>query len=224
MPDEFYQNRLYPFQEDILKAVETLNLDFYLTGGTALSRCYLEHRYSDDLDFFVNAHSDFKNQCNAIINLFKQSKWECEVVTTSGSFVRVFLKDHVLSMKVDFVNDVPFHYGKVEGFQIFHRVDNWRNILSNKISALSRMEGKDFADILFIARRYSFEWEALIREAKEKDLWVEPLEICRIIKDFPADSLLNIKWINQIDIEKVKGHLTVLHDDIFFGRTNSLAG
>lgn len=222
MPDKFYQNKLYPFQEEVLKAVESLGVDFYLTGGTALSRCYLEHRYSDDLDFFVNDHPNYKNQCNAVINIFKQSKWECEVVTTSESFVRVFLEDHSFPMKIDFVNDVPFHYGKIEGFHIFHRVDNWRNILSNKISALSRMEVKDVADILFIAQRYSFEWEDLIGEAKEKDLWVEPLEICRLIKDFPADSLMNIKWINPIDIEEVKDHVTVLHDDIFFGRENSL--
>ncbi len=26
--------------------------DFYLTGGTALSAFYLQHRYSEDLDFF----------------------------------------------------------------------------------------------------------------------------------------------------------------------------
>ncbi|MDR2095073.1 MAG: nucleotidyl transferase AbiEii/AbiGii toxin family protein [Treponema sp.] len=25
---------------------------FFLTGGTALSRAYYPHRYSDDLDFF----------------------------------------------------------------------------------------------------------------------------------------------------------------------------
>jgi predicted nucleotidyltransferase component of viral defense system len=35
---------------------------FYLTGGTALSRAYLNHRYSDDLDFFVNAVNDFETR------------------------------------------------------------------------------------------------------------------------------------------------------------------
>jgi len=33
---------------------------FYLTGGTALGRHYLKHRYSDDLDLFVNRNNDFK--------------------------------------------------------------------------------------------------------------------------------------------------------------------
>ena len=213
---------MYPFQDKVLKAIERLHVDFYLTGGTALSRCYLKHRYSDDLDFFVNDHNDFKNQCNWVITFLKKSNWECDVTSTSDSFVRVFLEDGPLSMKIDFVNDVPFHYGKLEDFSIYSKIDNWRNILSNKISALGRMEAKDIADVLFIALKYSFEWEEIILEAKEKDLWVDPLQICKIIKEFPLEFLTNIKWITDIDMDKMKGLLKILHDDISYGKSNSL--
>jgi len=223
MPEKFYQNKLYLFQDKVLKAVENLDVDFYLTGGTALSRCYLEHRYSDDLDFFVNDHPEFKEQCKKVITLFKQSKWECDVTTTTDSFVRVFLEDGALSMKIDFVNDVPFHYGYFEKSPIFHRVDNWRNILSNKICALSRVEVKDMADILFIAQKYSFEWEDIIGEAKEKDLWAEPLEISKLIKDVPIELLINIKWVSDIDIDQMRVQLKILQDDIFYGKLNSLS-
>jgi hypothetical protein len=48
-------------------------------------------------------------------------------------------------------NDVVFHAGAVEMKNGFGRVDSWRNILSNKICAMSRMEPKDYADILYIA-------------------------------------------------------------------------
>jgi len=64
MPETFYLDKLYPFQDKILKLVEQLDLEFYLTGGTALGRCYLNHRYSDDLDFFVNRHKGFKKHPN----------------------------------------------------------------------------------------------------------------------------------------------------------------
>lgn len=222
MREKSYPDKIYPFQDKVLKTVENLNVDFYLTGGTALSRCYLGHRYSDDLDFFVNDHPDFKNQCKRVVAIFQQAQWQCDVTTTSDSFVRVFLEDGGTSMKIDFVNDVPFHYGNFEKLPIFHKVDNWRNILSNKICALSRMEHKDVADIVFIALRYSFEWENIVREAKEKDLWVEPLELCKIIKDFPIESLLDIKWIFDIKIDKIINHLKILHDDIFYGKSNSL--
>ena len=45
------------------------------------------------------------------------------------------------------------------------------------------MEPKDYADILFIAGKYPFSWEDIIEEAKKKDLWVEPIEVSRIIKE-----------------------------------------
>ena len=191
--------------------------------GTALSRCYLNHRYSDDLDFFVNNHSGFKDQCNKVIAFFKQSEWDYDVATTSDTFLRLFLENDNMTMKVDFVNDVPFHYGEFEKLPIFHRVDNWRNILSNKVSALNRLEAKDIADILFTAQKYPFEWEDIILEARKKDLWVDPVEICKLIKEFPVELLLGIKWIAEIDIEKVKGAINILHDDIFYGHKNSLS-
>ncbi len=222
MPEKYYQDKLYPFQDEILDLVEKAEVDFYLTGGTALSRCYLEHRYSDDLDFFVNDHAEFKKQCDRVLSTFSQSKWESEVTTASKSFVRVMLDDQGIFMKVDFVNDVSFHYGSIDNFKIFNSVDNWRNILSNKICALSRMESKDIADILFIARRYLFHWENIIDEAKEKDLWVEPLEICKIINDFPIKLLEKLKWIVPADMEVLENMIKKLHDDIFYGRENSL--
>ena len=56
--DEFYRKRLYPFQDGILSTVRVLNTPFYLTGGTALSRHYYNHRYSDDLVIFINDDSN----------------------------------------------------------------------------------------------------------------------------------------------------------------------
>ncbi len=54
MDRSFYFDRLYPFQDEVLKVVSGLDTGLYLTGGTAASRAYLNHRFSDDLDFFTN--------------------------------------------------------------------------------------------------------------------------------------------------------------------------
>ena len=51
MPDKSYYNRLYAFQDEIMNIVQKQEVDFYLTGGTALSRCYLNHRYSDAVSY-----------------------------------------------------------------------------------------------------------------------------------------------------------------------------
>lgn len=47
---------LTPLHKKTLAAIgqTTLADSFYLTGGTALSAFYLEHRYSVDLDFFTS--------------------------------------------------------------------------------------------------------------------------------------------------------------------------
>ncbi|MBW2635846.1 MAG: nucleotidyl transferase AbiEii/AbiGii toxin family protein, partial [Deltaproteobacteria bacterium] len=142
MPETYYQKRIYPLQDKVLKKIEAASLDFYLTGGTALGRCYIKHRYSDDLDFFVNDHKEFKKQCNQAVDLLKRF-WNCNIATASASFVRIFIEEDGVSLKIDFINDVPVHYGAIEPFPVFHRVDSWRNILSNKLCALSRLEAKD---------------------------------------------------------------------------------
>lgn len=112
MPEKYYQDKVYPFQDEVLRLVQDLDVDFYLTGGTALSRCYLKHRYSNDLDFFVNDHPGFKHQCKSIISSFKESGWKCEITTTApDTFVRVMFEKEQVLLKIDFINDVPFHYG-----------------------------------------------------------------------------------------------------------------
>jgi predicted nucleotidyltransferase component of viral defense system len=62
MSENHYLNSLYPLQDSVLNTLSKLKIDFYLTGGTALGRHYLKHRYSDDLDFFLNRALDFQTQ------------------------------------------------------------------------------------------------------------------------------------------------------------------
>lgn len=55
----FYFDVLYPLQNHVVAAINKADTDFYLTGGTAASRGYLNHRFSDDLDYFVNDDNRF---------------------------------------------------------------------------------------------------------------------------------------------------------------------
>ena len=64
MSKKYYTNNLYPFQDLVLNLIMKLDDTFYLTGGTALGRHYLKHRYSDDLDLFVNRENNFKQLAN----------------------------------------------------------------------------------------------------------------------------------------------------------------
>lgn len=60
---------LYLLQDKALEVLKGHISPFYLTGGTALGRYYLDHRFSDDLDFFVNRDPGFKQGVN---RLYKQ--------------------------------------------------------------------------------------------------------------------------------------------------------
>jgi predicted nucleotidyltransferase component of viral defense system len=157
MQDPYYLNRLYPLQDKALKIIDELASDFYLTGGTVLCRHYLHHRYSDDLDFFMNAQSGFHKQVDKIItrlnNTFNQFSF---AGLKEDTFVRIFVSEKDVLLKIDFINDVSFHSAELIVSSLFSKTDSIQNILSNKISALSRDESKDFADLLFISRSFSF--------------------------------------------------------------------
>lgn len=223
MPDNYYSDKLYPFQDEVLGAIQSLKSGFYLTGGTALGRCYLNHRYSDDLDFFVNAAPDFKEQFKMVLNCLEKMPFTVRVSISEESFVRLFLEKNDIILKIDFVNDVPFHAGPVEMKNGFGRVDSWRNILSNKICAMSRMEPKDYADILYTADIYDFQWQEIIGEAREKDLWVDPLEVSRMIHQFPVEHLRAIKWTGSPPSPEIsRKAVTMIAEDILNGRENRM--
>lgn len=148
MQDSYYKEKLYPFQDMILTAIGNIHTFFYLTGGTALSRFMLHHRYSDDLDFFANREANFRQEAERLRT----------VISSQG------------------------------------RVDTWENILSNKISALTRQAAKDVVDILFIALHYPFNWEVAIGQAKQKDAWVSEHEVANVLMNFDLANLKDVAF------------------------------
>jgi predicted nucleotidyltransferase component of viral defense system len=84
----FYSNILYPYQDRILHVLRTIDTDFYLTGGTAASRVYLHHRFSDDLDLFVNDNDSFGLWVGRVIQgLLLHREWQIQVLLKEQRFV-----------------------------------------------------------------------------------------------------------------------------------------
>jgi len=221
MHDKYYLDKLYPLQDKVLRIVESINSKFYLTGGTVLSRAYLHHRYSDDLDFFLNRENDFLKEVDKILIELKKS-FEVKVPVREEAYVLVFVNEKEISLKIDFVNDVGFHVGEIVNHPFFKRVDSWQNILSNKITALTRSEGKDIADILELSKKYSFNWMEVINQALNKDTWVEEVRVSQAIHDFPIEKLERVKWIYTLDSNQAITDLKIIAKDILLGTDNSL--
>lgn len=224
MDNSFYHNTLYPLQDEILTLVRNLDLPFYLTGGTALSRHFLNHRYSDDLDLFVNSHPNFRDLIETLEAAFRSNQVSFQALTRSTDFVRleVIGKD-ATPLKLDLVNDLVSHFGAFESSPSLGKVDNIFNILSNKISAIPRLEIKDFADVVCIAGKYRFNWETAIGEALQKDEWVNPLDLARYFFELDVTRFEQIRWIDPVSIGDIKKRCEQLADDIVRGSDNSLA-
>jgi hypothetical protein len=228
--DNFYTKSLYPFQDGVLNIVKKSKLPFYLTGGTALSRGYFNHRYSDDLDFFINNSPEYPSFVIRLIEELEKLEFsnflkiDKKKFRRAHHFTQIFVNsnDGNVSLKIDLINDIPIHFGKLKIAPQLGKIDNWRNILSNKLAALYRYEPKDVADIWSISRNKRFSWKTVLDEAKEKDAGLEPLAIVEIIKTFPREKFDMIKWVTRPDEQLFQSNLSKIGDDIFQGRSNSL--
>lgn len=150
---------------------------------------------------------------------------EKETIKRFESFAQIFIYDPVqpdLKLKIDFVNDISQHYGDFEYNKELGKIDSWQNILSNKLTALFRFEPKDITDIWMISTHKKFSWKSIVKEAKNKEAGIEPEVIFNILKSFPIGQLELIKWISKPDPFQFKNDLSIIADDIFNGRENSL--
>ena len=232
--EKYYVESLYPFQDGILAIVKSINAPFYLTGGTALSRYYRSVRYSDDLDLFVNNISDFSTWIERLYLELEKRNQQGDFsvlkdrVLRYENYVQFFIQREMpdsqnIDLKIDLVNDVAPHYGSIEWDDTLGRIDSWRNILSNKISALYRVEAKDVVDLWSMAKSYSFIWSEIIEEASSKEAGIDPLALYDLLKSFPSEQLSNIKWTEARPEETLFiTELNAMAEDIFEGQENSL--
>lgn len=208
--------------------MKELNLPFYLTGGTALSRFYFNHRFSDDLDLFVNADEKYSSYVEKLLSYLEKNKSTLgisinyERLTKSENYTQLFLSGDQVELKIDLINDIAVYFGEFENDEELGKVDNWRNILSNKVSALFRFEIKDYVDIWIISKNKKFNWREILLEAKQKEVGVDPVEIFNLFTSFPFDNLGLIKWSSSFDNKEIEKDFSAIAGDIFHGRDNSL--
>lgn len=195
----FYESTIYPLQDKVMAALNGAGTRFYLTGGTVLSRCYFHHRYSDDLDFFVNDDSQFGQYMISVYSALKRAGIALELTIDEIRFKRI-VADQVL--KIEFVNDAPFYLGEPQQIPKFPfaAIDNLQNILANKITALrDRTEIKDLVDIREIALQTRPDWKMIFSAADSKSAGIFPPEITEKMENFDLDSLERINWITKPD-------------------------
>ncbi len=212
----FYLDVLYPFQDRVIKVLNQVDTGFYLTGGTASSRGYLQHRFSDDLDYFVNDDNRFGLWVERIIQAFTRSEnWSCKVVMKEERFARLNLTESQTVLKVEFINDVPARVGKVVNHPILGRMDTAENILANKVTAiLDREEPKDFADIWGLCIQKGLSLKEAINGAQGKAIGIFPADLARVLCSVEQEDWQAVRWINEPPLDEFLSQVNQLGEKL----------
>lgn len=218
MDDHYYLHQLYPFQDEILFIVKSIDTGFHLTGGTALSRGYLNHRFSDDLDFFVNDDSRFGLWADRIIQgLSHSTGWNGQVLQREERYVRMNLVQSDINMKIELINDVPSRAGVPWLHPILGRIDTAENILANKITAvLDRTAPRDLADIWGLCCQMGLDIFGAISGAQGKAAGVFPVDLARVLCSVTRTDWELVRWIKPPNPEEFISQLDGLGKSLIF--------
>lgn len=186
---------------------------FYLTGGTVLAAFYLQHRYSDDLDFFSENEIDILP-----INVFLKSiqkelgisKIDFQQSFNRNLFFLHYQNSEVLKTEFTFYPFTRIETGKQElGVQI----DSLLDIGVNKLFTIyQRSQIKDYIDLYFICKANNLLVTNLIKKAKLKFDWhIDSMQLgtqfvkIQELKDMPNMlKKISVEEIREFFIEEAK--------------------
>jgi predicted nucleotidyltransferase component of viral defense system len=202
LPSWYYEESLYPLQDGVMTTISKCGVRFFLTGGTALSRAYYNHRYSDDLDFFVNADPEYSEQLKVVFARLAENGFSWDptnefISTTTYTSCKVRWDKSDALLKLDFVNDVASRFGGIVATELYYRTDSIRNMLSNKLTALFRFAGKDVADIREIALNEKIDWKQAIEDAQHKEAGIDIPIVSEILMGIPQSEFESLAWIKK---------------------------
>lgn len=221
MKSSRYAN-LYALQDEVLAAVFEEPVGFYLTGGTALSRFYLNHRYSDDLDFFSHDIAVFADAFRFMYARLLPHWPDLSIEVDARDFKRLRISTQETELKLDFVADRVQRIGlpvKIGGAY----VDTVRNILSNKLCAvMGRDEGRDIADIVHISKARAFSWDWILNEALQKESFQLEALVFRL-DTFPMKMLATVPFVDTVSIDAYADALKIISADMWDRAENRLA-
>ena len=193
-----YFEKFYRIQDHVLHLINAQTTDFYLTGGTALSRGYLHHRFSDDLDLFVNDDDRLRHLGKGSHrSASSRREPKCEstaarrtVCSADGDRRRSAIADR------DGERCSRSHR-RDHHSQCSRPIGQRRNILDNKVTgAIDRNEPKDLADIWGLCCKMSLPLKPAIHDASSKAAGIFPADLARVLCSAKAEDWQVVQWID----------------------------
>lgn len=205
MANRLHRNA-YKLQDDFLEIFfsESFASDFYLTGGTALSRFYLNHRLSDDIDLFTqNQKIDFSHVNSLVLIILNKLNLKIVKQVNTDTFLQYITENQSGSvLKIDFVKEIPGHFGE---FKMIgkNRIDSLENIGSNKVLTIfGRRDSKDFIDLYFILQKTKLKFDYLYGLAIQKDLGLSEFYLANSMRQI-GDISIYPKMLVKLDKNKL---------------------
>jgi hypothetical protein len=216
----FYFDRLYPLQDFVLRRITDLGTGLYLTGGTALSRAWLGHRFSDDLELFVNDDERFALWTDRVIDMLGQLPGgHVQVQRRDPRFARLLLVNADLALKIDMVNDVRGRVGTPSLHPVLGLLDTAENILANKVmAALDREEPKDLADIWGLCTVQGLSIQEALAGAQGNAAGLFAADVARVLLSVTPDDWKTVRWIEPPHVDAFIAALARLGEDLLLLR------
>lgn len=154
-----------------------------MTGGTALSEYYFQHRLSEDLDFFsedelpINDLEDFSSHIAKKIKALREKK-------TRTGFIRYTFTGSFGELKVDFVHQIFHqleHCKKVHNLQL---ASLWDITIDKLYTIFGRLNARDFVDLYFCMKETEANIEQLLSSLEEK--YEAKFDMMSLLSRFPA--------------------------------------
>jgi predicted nucleotidyltransferase component of viral defense system len=171
---QFYQQKLYPLQDQVFATGALYGDQLYLTGGTALARFYFHHRLSEDVDFFVLT-DDLKQLVNDLSARLHQQGGLIEIEKLEVYFARIYLVTDQISLKIEFAREFNLLGDLVQtAYGIF--VNSLEDLGANKITAFEdRAQIKDILDLYYLTRQIPLEQLFILADHKRVPVAYENL-------------------------------------------------
>lgn len=193
-------------QVDFIRAFSRsrINDSFFLTGGTALSAFYLQHRYSEDIDLFTGQEHMVAQVIPVLQDFAAHAGCQLSIAREFSTFVEAFLARPEETIKVHFAQDAPFRLQTVvknEEYGI--QVDNELDIACNKLSALfDRYAEKDFVDIYFLSKEF-MPFDRLFAQARKKHVGIDEYWLAIALKNVDKIAVLP-RMIKPVAIKELQ--------------------
>jgi predicted nucleotidyltransferase component of viral defense system len=163
---------------DFLSKNPDFTSNFYFTGGTALAEYYLQHRFSEDLDFF--SENEIDDLWLNILTKKLREHIKIDKVDIQKSFNRnlVFISIQDEIIKTEFTY---FPFKPIEEPKLYRgmKVDSLIDIAVNKFfTVYQKPTARHFIDLFLILKKGIFEWSSLKKLARIKfDTVIDPLQL-----------------------------------------------